>query len=66
MEPDRFRGTKVFDRLMICGFILRDACKSALLRMRFPILMVRNAAAPRVSNHEATRMFNHEQTSEIS
>jgi hypothetical protein len=34
------------------GFILRDGA-SRLLRMRFQTLMVRNAATPRVSNHEA-------------
>jgi hypothetical protein len=33
--------------------ILRDARKSALLRMRVSTLMVRSAAPPRVSNHEA-------------
>jgi hypothetical protein len=40
------------------AFILRDARKSALLRMRslglrFQALMERSAARPRVSNHEA-------------
>ena len=35
------------------GFILRDAAKWPLLRMRFETLMVRSAASPRVSNHEA-------------
>jgi hypothetical protein len=33
--------------------ILRDAAKTPLLRMRFWTLMVRSAATPRVSNHEA-------------
>src|SRR5258708_14009770 len=45
------------------GFILRDARECALLPserrcarpgMRFQTLMVRSAATPRVSNHEAT------------
>jgi hypothetical protein len=35
------------------GFILRDGA-SRLLRMRSEFLMVRSAATPRVSNHEAT------------
>jgi hypothetical protein len=35
------------------GFILRDARKCALLRMRSQTLLVRSAATPRVSNHEA-------------
>ena len=36
------------------GFILRDAAQAPLLRMRSETLMVRSAASPRVSNHEAT------------
>jgi hypothetical protein len=36
------------------GFILRDGAWR-LLRMRFQTLMVRSAATPRVSNHEAFR-----------
>jgi hypothetical protein len=35
--------------------ILRDAAKAPLLRMRSKTLMVRSAAQPRVSNHEAMR-----------
>jgi hypothetical protein len=38
----------------VLGFILRDGA-SRLLRIRSKILMVRSAATPRVSNHEATR-----------
>jgi MATE family multidrug resistance protein len=42
------------------GTILRDARKSALLRMRFVFssLMVRSAATPRVSNHAAANARN--------
>ena len=38
--------------LQVRGLILRDGA-SRLLRMRVQLLMVRSAAAPRVSNHEA-------------
>jgi hypothetical protein len=42
-------------QLDFCGFILRDAAKTPLLRMRSgrPILMVRGRGSA-VSNHEAT------------
>jgi len=48
MTADRFYGVYHFN-----GFILRDARKSGLLRMRSQTLMVRSAFS-RVSNHEAT------------
>jgi hypothetical protein len=35
------------------GFILPDAAKRPLLRMRSQTLMVRSTAKPRVSNYEA-------------
>jgi hypothetical protein len=38
------------------GFILRDGV-SRLLRMRSKTLMVRSAAKPRVSNHEAPNVL---------
>jgi hypothetical protein len=40
--------------VVLGDFILRDARKSALLRMRFETLTVMSAATPRVSNREAT------------
>ncbi|KRQ93487.1 hypothetical protein CQ10_07875 [Bradyrhizobium valentinum] len=44
------------------GFILRDARKSALLRMRSKTLMVRSAAPPRVLGRCLHRRSNHEAT----